>query len=126
MKIVVVTKADPEPGNMAIGSMNLYIQTNEDDPAYDGYLKKVEPFSEWLMNTLPREQAVGLLLNLRKPVFEVGEIMFLDEGGRELNGIGRKPDKWNVEVESVDSVEAAVMLSLQITEQREQEAREAQ
>jgi hypothetical protein len=45
---------------------------------------------------------------LRAPVFTLGEIMILDEDGRELVGAGRKPNKWFVTTEDFDSLEAAL------------------
>lgn len=39
-------------------------------------------------------------LGLRQPVFHVGEILILDlESGREVGYPGRKPAKWQIEIE---------------------------
>lgn len=41
----------------------------------------------------------SVILNLRTwvLVFTEGEILVVDEGGREIGGVGRKPSKWDVE-----------------------------
>lgn len=55
-----------------------------------------------------------LLLDLRTPVFYEGEILILDEGGREIGFPGRKPSKWDVDVVEVSSLEEAATLSHQV------------
>jgi hypothetical protein len=47
-------------------------------------------------------------LMLRVPVFTLGEILVLDDDGREIAGAGRKPDKWDVRCETFDEIGPAV------------------
>jgi hypothetical protein len=47
-------------------------------------------------------------LNLRAPVFVLGEVLVLDGDGREVAGRGRKPDKWDVDCERFDSIDDAI------------------
>ncbi len=48
-------------------------------------------------------------LHMRAEVFEVSEILILDnETGREVSGQGRKPSKWDVEVEEFSKIEDAI------------------
>lgn len=54
-------------------------------------------------------ESVGLAgLSLRMPVFTLGEILVMDDSGREIGGVGRKPSKWDVECREFDSLEEAV------------------
>lgn len=41
-------------------------------------------------------------------VFQVGQILIIDESGREVGYPGRKSSKWSVETEVFDTVEEAV------------------
>lgn len=49
-----------------------------------------------------------VMLGLQMPVFYLGEVLIVDEGGRELVGHQRKSSKWDVTVETFDTIEAAV------------------
>lgn len=51
---------------------------------------------------------MNVLFNLRTPNFVLGEILILDGDGREVDGSGRKPDKWAVKVERFADLDAAV------------------
>lgn len=64
------------------------------------------PGNDWTEVTEPVPPMVGL--SLRRPVFTVGEILILGPDGRELGWPGRKPGKWDVDVEEFDTVDAAV------------------
>lgn len=48
-------------------------------------------------------------------VFELGEIVIVNDYGREIVGKGRKPDKWWVEFKEFDKIEDAIKCSLKIT-----------
>ena len=45
---------------------------------------------------------------IRKPAFEKGEILIVDEHGREVGPFGRKPWKWQVRYREFDDLEEAV------------------
>jgi hypothetical protein len=120
-EIVVVTKVpDAEAGsagNMAMAGFNLYWSSddrlNENDKDEYG-LPKVRPFVEALKEMLDDadgSKALGFILCLRQPVFNVGEILILDAGGREVGYPGRKPRKWSVETEAVETLAEAAALS---------------
>lgn len=50
------------------------------------------------------------------PVFSPGEILFLSpETEREITGMGRKPRKWFVEYEYVDTLDEAIALSRKVS-----------
>jgi hypothetical protein len=50
------------------------------------------------------------------PVFHLGEILLLGSDDREVLYPGRKPSKWDVEVEDCATLDEAVALSRKITE----------
>lgn len=54
------------------------------------------------------DPAPALLILSRMPVFAVGEILILDDDGREIAGHGRKPSKWAVTCEEFDTIEEAL------------------
>jgi len=118
LNIAVVTKVpsgDEEWGNVALAGLDLLWATNEKN---EHYINKVVPFIDALTEMLgDAGQAAGFLLNMRAKVFELGEILFLDEGGREIVGAGRKPDKWMIEIETVDTIEEAIALSQRVTKE---------
>lgn len=58
----------------------------------------------------------ALAITLRVPVFGTGEILVLDPSGREIGYPGRKPDKWLVEYEEFDDLDAAVARSREMFE----------
>lgn len=51
----------------------------------------------------------GLTIAWRAPVFVLGEVLMLDETGREYVGRGRYPSKWDVDVEEFESALEALM-----------------
>jgi hypothetical protein len=83
---VVVRVAKPESGNNLAAAMDLYSER-------DGKFQ-VEPM---------------LGVALRRPVFCVGEILILAPDGREVAFPGRKPGKWDVDVETFDNVRDAIL-----------------
>lgn len=94
MKIAVVTRvgAAEEGGNLAV-AMDLWQQ--------DALPSRMDPLGTW------RPVEVMVQLAMRTRVFIPGEILILDDGGREVAGRGRAPGKWDVTLEYVDSLEAA-------------------
>lgn len=61
-----------------------------------------------LVYRLPAEARMAVMLRGRVPVFDLGEILVLDENDREISGRGRKPSKWEVDCEYFDNIEAAI------------------
>ena len=47
-------------------------------------------------------------VNVKLPVFYLGEVLILNEHGREVAGMQRKPGKWSVSVEEFYSLEEAI------------------
>lgn len=47
-------------------------------------------------------------------VFIPGEILILDDDGREVAGRGRKPGKWDVSIETFDTLEAAAKRAAEV------------
>ncbi len=52
-------------------------------------------------------------MNFGLEVFHVGEILILDDAGREVAGRGRKPSKWDVDIETFQVLEEAVECALE-------------
>jgi hypothetical protein len=50
------------------------------------------------------------------PVFSIGEILVMDEGGRTIPD-GRKPTKWSVEFEMFEDIESAIERAKQVMEE---------
>lgn len=57
---------------------------------------------------LSPELAFHVMVNGRVPVFILGEVLLLDENGREMFGKGRKPSKWDVDCQEFDSIDQAL------------------
>ena len=53
-------------------------------------------------------------MHVHVPVFEEGEILILDEDGREVAGHLRKPDKWGIEYEVFDNLEDAIKRAIEM------------
>ena len=101
MKIAVVTRVGPaeEGGNLAV-AMDLW---QEDSPP-----SRYDPIGSW------KPVDVMVMLALRTRVFIPGEILILDDGGRELGARGRAPGKWDVSIEYCDTLEAAVARAAEV------------
>jgi len=81
--------------------------------------------NEYVETVVPVPFEVGI--ELREPVFNVGEILILDESGREVGYPGRKPSKWLVTCELFgDDLDAAIKRSKEVFEEslREQAAKD--
>ena len=48
------------------------------------------------------------MIQFRTPVFVLGEILIVDNDGREVCGRARKASKWSVQAEEFDTLEEAV------------------
>lgn len=53
-------------------------------------------------------------LDFHLPVFNVGEILILNDSGREVCYPGRKPSKWRVQVEEFTDLNEAIARSKQV------------
>jgi len=96
-----------DAGNLAV-AIDLMVQTEAPD-ASNGYLGSHQSAIHVL--------GPNIALQLRMPVFHVGEILIVDEDGREIGFPGRKPDKWDVTVVSYDHVEDAIHHAIQVMQQ---------
>jgi hypothetical protein len=114
-EIVVVVDEGELGWNLAMAGADLMIETERPSES-NQWSGKHQLFLDWVKGTSGPDAAVGLLLGLRGKVFTLGEILFLDSGGREIVGAGRKPDKWGVVVESFGKdLEAAIAKSRVLT-----------
>lgn len=71
-----------------------------------------------LHGELPREFKVAAALHGRVEVFSLGEILIVDQDGREIGGNMRKPEKWFVDAEYFDTAEQAVSKASEVIEKR--------
>lgn len=55
----------------------------------------------------------------RSQVFILGELLILNESGREPFGHGRKPSKWNIDIELFDDLDAAIARAEAVAEEVE-------
>lgn len=67
-----------------------------------------------LVYRLPKDLQFHVMINGRTEVFALGEIVILNESGREIGGRGRKPSKWHINYELFDAVDAAVARSAEV------------
>ena len=68
-----------------------------------------------LVYRLPPDLTMLCMTQGRIEVFTLGEILILDEYGREIGGAQRKPGKWHVEVEYFADLEEAVVRAREVT-----------
>lgn len=126
---VITGVAAPETGgNMAMASDLMdglcYVREPADDSnGYNATLARVDvdrlleaigPVT--FRNGSGRATTARLLRpwDLQQPVFHVGEILILDESGREVGYPGRKPSKWVVDVADYDNLAEAVQRSREV------------
>ena len=74
------------------------------------------PDSEGVLRLIETGNEVGQPTHIRMPVFHIGEILFLNDSGREVIGRGRKPCKWAVTCEEFETVEEAIKKAMEVTE----------
>ena len=67
-----------------------------------------------IVYSLPQEIRGLVALKGRQEVFTLGEILVLDDSGREVSGHGRKPIKWYVETETFEDIEDAIQKSIEV------------
>lgn len=94
MSVTYGVVVNTHPGDVA--SVADLVQEVESGSAANGYEPKYEP------------QPLLFLSPLRRPVFNVGEVLLLNPDGREVPYPGRKPAKWRVTIEEFDDVDAAL------------------
>lgn len=109
--VYVVTRAPMDAGNMAL-SMPYFATDDKDKYGLDKVVDSMailEQIQEQSGEAGVRE-FTELLLRFREPVFQPGEILYLADGGREVLYPGRKPDKWDVDIEFIgDSSEPGIL-----------------
>lgn len=94
MKFGVITEVPPlkNSGNLAVsfGEICIKIEQPSEDNDYEG-----------------RYEDVGFpaALAIQKRVFNVGEVLILNDDGREIPYPGRKPAKWSVTCEEFEITE---------------------
>lgn len=94
--LYVVTKVSGNEGggNLALPT-DLYYEVEQPDDR-----------NRWLGRYESAIRPLGAAwLALRAPVFRLGEILVLDENDRDQ--FGRKPSKWDVEVEAAETIDEA-------------------
>lgn len=117
MRLAVVTWVpDPEGpegrGNLAAVIGELFVDETGGRIAAQAPIVRLEH-----MRGLSTQQAIGFVLSLRHEVFHIGEILVLDDDGREIGWPQRKPEKWHVRTQrfGIHEIEAAIALASQLT-----------
>ena len=106
-KFCVITKVpDPETdsGNLAAAILHWDKEHTANVPEKD--LNTVKMFT---------------LMAARMEVFTLGEILIVNEDGRETFGNGRKPSKWFIEHETFDTIDEAIIRANQVVLDRNAE-----
>lgn len=114
--VYVITRAPEDSGNMAL---HIPFFATEDTDKYglpvvaDAGTIQDRIRAEIEQGQHPGETAdeaarefSAMLMTLRAPVFHPGEILFLDDDGREVVYPGRKPGKWDVDAQHVGHIDA--------------------
>ena len=115
VKFIVITKASIKPydtvGNWAdeVAVINdkedepcLYIDADPENFPRENIIVSAIPF------IIEKDGRRFKIERLKSKVFYEGEILIVDESGREVAGLCRKPSKWNVEYEEFDNLEDAI------------------
>lgn len=103
MKFGVITAVPPlkDAGNLATCLGQVVIQTEQPSEA-NAYAGRYE------------DVGYPAALALHVPVFHAGEVLIIDDNGREIPYPGRKPGKWSVTCEEFDDIERAVARAQQV------------
>ncbi len=106
MQFIVITKVPPpgNHGNLAV-AWEVYFEDPNSRPDYEEVLPTLGEVI----------RSPSIVLALRMPVFHVGEVLICDYDGREIPYPGRKPDKWDVETESFQELENALVCASQVS-----------
>ena len=101
----VITKVDIEPEGNTYDDMG-YWAKNE-------YKEDVVVVPD---DTVPKKLPVEKYVPIKRPVFQIGELLVLEGGkyGREMDGRGRKPCKWYVEYKLFKKLERALECSRRV------------
>ncbi len=99
---VITEVPEPESGRNMAAVIGVY----ERDPD-DKHGLKVRP--------LAGEIGMAMLLEFRVEVFTLGEILIVDDSGREFAGKGRKPSKWGVGFEYFDDIDSATAKAIEVS-----------
>ena len=114
IKFLVITKASHDPTDKAGNWANSWAVYNEEEKTLfiDASADQVEkdkiilpPLTNALLKINNRYFKVE---DVMISVFEEGEILIVDESGREVAGLRRKPSKWYVEYEEFEDLEKAI------------------
>ncbi len=99
MKLVVITEVPERKGigNLA-SAIELYFEEERPSPRNNFEGKVVD------LHEVDPNLAMIAALKLRAPVFHLGEVLLVDEDGREVGGLMRKPNKWDVTYEEFSLV----------------------
>jgi hypothetical protein len=93
----------------------------DDPPGVEGYGEG--NLATTLMKPEPNFPAgLGGMVVGKHPVFTKGEIVIVNDSGREEIGHGRKPNKWSVGTEEFDNIDEAVARAVQATEEPSHDA----
>ena len=92
----VITKV-PKPGEGNEGHVVLVKDWDKDNEEQIYRFSTIEDFDN------PNDY-----IEAKIPVFNLGEVLILNDSGREVAGMQRKPSKWSVEVEEFDNLDDAV------------------
>jgi hypothetical protein len=101
IKFAVITEIDPT-GNKADDFLFLRHFTTGFGPEGDIIEQLYTDVDD------PAEEDYKRMTRVRLSVFALGEILILNEYGREVSGHERKPSKWRVKYEEFDNVEDAI------------------
>lgn len=133
VNVYVVTRAPMDSGNMAL--FLPYFSTEEDDQYGIPKVADVNAIAERIRKDVEAQnndeeyakravrEFMAMVMNLRAPVFQPGEILLLGDDGREVTHPGRKPGKWDVDVQHVGNTDThgvmklAIELSQRITDE---------
>lgn len=107
VKFAVITDvpAPEDSGNLALPFCVLIEDEAPDESnGYKGVYRKIG-------------ELIGIegYLRLRTQVFTLGEVLLVNDDGREIVGHGRKPNKWSVGFETFDDASKAVERSLEVS-----------
>lgn len=112
-KFLVITEVPVADGTSDVSG---FLAANDDNMSdelayeHNGILYIGEDFTDDITNG-PSRWA-------KRQVFYVGEMIIVNDLGREVCGHGRKPSKWNVKYEEFDSLEDAIRKAGEIRRRR--------
>ena len=99
---VITEIPEPESGHNMAAAFGLYEVDSDDEHGIK--VRKLSPSAR-----------MALMLEFRVEVFTLGEILIVDDSGREYAGKGRKPSKWGVGFEYFDDLDAATAKAIEVS-----------